>query len=464
MFVLSDFKFPDVIDFSLGNLDPQFEMIGDPAATNLGIVEFTTRRHEKRPDQIQAFARLENFSLEPVNVTLELYLDDGADPIDARQTEIPGLDPEEPGKNFATVAFTLDDIERGVLRLTHDHVDALAVDNAAWAVVNVPRRARLLFVSSGNVAMERALRTRKAEELAEIDFGAPSIVATEDYLGKADSGFWDLIIYDRCVPKGMPQANTLFIGQFPPDKRWEPGQTISVPQIIDSDRTHPLMQLLDLGNVDILESYEVKPPAGGTVLIESNKGPIFAVGPRDGLEDAVLGFDFERAENDGSRYYNTNWPLRRSFPVFVQEVITYLGGQAESLTTASVVPGQPFEMHLPGGPEQLQVTWPDGSNAPVRRGRQNRYTVTQTDQLGVYEIALDGSSAQRFAVNLFDPLESDIAPVSGKAVKRIGNVKVDVSSQPNWQTARFEGWKLLALLGLGVLVLEWYIYNRRVYV
>ncbi len=66
-------------------------------------------------------------------------------------------------------------------------------------------------------------------------------------------------------------------------------------------------------------------------------------------------------------------------------------------------------------------------------------------------------------MNLFDPLESDIEPVAGEAV-RIGNVQVAVSSKPQGQVARIEVWKLLALLGLGVLLLEWYIYNRRVYV
>jgi hypothetical protein len=31
------------------------------------------------------------------------------------------------------------------------------------------------------------------------------------------------------------------------------------------------------------------------------------------------------------------------------------------------------------------------------------------------------------------------------------------------EPARREAWKLLLLLGLGVLLFEWYIYNRRVY-
>jgi hypothetical protein len=177
-----------------------------------------------------------------------------------------------------------------------------------------------------------------------------------------------------------------------------------------------------------------------------------------------LGFDFERADADGNRFYNTTWPLRRSFPVFVQEVINYLGSRTESLSGDAIIPGQPYELHLPDGPEEVDIRLPDRSGSTVRRGRQNRYTFTRTDQLGVYEVAEDDGRVHRFAVNLFDSLESDIQPVSGEGIKRIGNVRVDVTTGPMATTIRRHAWKLLALLGLGVLVLEWYIYNRRVYV
>ncbi|MDH3717859.1 MAG: VWA domain-containing protein [Planctomycetota bacterium] len=460
MFVLSDFKLPEVADFSLGNLDPKLEMIGAPGAVNVGIVNFSTRRHQQRPDQIQALARLENFGPQAVTVTSELFLD--GELIDVQESRIPGEDPEKPGQNFTQVVFTLDDTEAGILHLVSDYQDLLPLDNQAWAVVNAPQRTRILFVSPGNTAFQRALSTRKAQELAEVRLAEPTVLETKNHQRQAEAGLYDLIIYDRCQPQEMPRCNTLFIGRPPVGDRWTFGNAIEVPQIIDTERTHPLMQLLDLGNVDILESFEVKPPAGGTVLIESQHGAIFAVAPREGFEDAVLGFEFQRTDDDGNDYYNTNWPRRRSFPVFVQEVISYLGNSEQTLASTTVVPGQPYELHLPEGPDQLDVTRPDGTSFTLRRNQHNRYSFSQTDQLGVYELQ-HGQSRYRFAVNLFDPLESDIEPVPGQAV-RIGNVEVAVSSKPDWHLARYEIWKLLALLGLGVLLLEWYIYNRRVYV
>ena len=66
---------------------------------------------------------------------------------------------------------------------------------------------------------------------------------------------------------------------------------MTYPQIIDTDRAHPLMQWLDLGDVDIAAARPVTPPSGGTRLIDSSKGTLLAIAPREGFEDAVLGFD-----------------------------------------------------------------------------------------------------------------------------------------------------------------------------
>ena len=75
---------------------------------------------------------------------------------------------------------------------------------------------------------------------------------------------------------------------------------------------------------------------------------------------------------------------------------------------------------------------------------------------------LEGTKfVQRFTVNLFDTLESNIAPAKDESIQ-IGHVKVE--GHAGYQPVRQETWKWLVLAGLVVLLLEWYIYNRRVYV
>ena len=77
---------------------------------------------------------------------------------------------------------------------------------------------------------------------------------------------------------------------------------------------------------------------------------------------------------------------------------------------------------------------------------------------------------ERFAVNLFDRQESDVRvrPTQGgdgKTIQpadiRIGNI--DVEATVGQTPSRTEMWKVILACALFVLILEWYIYNRRVY-
>ena len=63
-------------------------------------------------------------------------------------------------------------------------------------------------------------------------------------------------------PDTMPQSNTLFIGSLPPQGGWSAGRQGAAPQVIDVDNAHPLMQLIDLGNVRFAEGAAVEGPPG----------------------------------------------------------------------------------------------------------------------------------------------------------------------------------------------------------
>ena len=80
--------------------------------------------------------------------------------------------------------------------------------------------------------------------------------------------------------------------------------------------------------------------------------------------------------------------------------------------------------------------------------------------------------ASAFVVNLFDPRESDLAPrglvPEGVPADKAEAYTIKIGHSPvagvrRTAPARQDWWKLLALLALGVVLLEWYIYNRRVY-
>src|SRR5690606_17617541 len=118
-------------------------------------------------------------------------------------------------------------------------------DNVAYAAINTPRQARVLLVTPGNDLLKLALQTDEAAKLAELSTADPAILTTKAFEEQASAGQYDLIIFDRCSPPKMPQANTLFIAAIPPGGEWKGGEP-QLPAIIDTDRAHPLLQLVEL--------------------------------------------------------------------------------------------------------------------------------------------------------------------------------------------------------------------------
>jgi von Willebrand factor type A domain/Aerotolerance regulator N-terminal len=486
LFILSDGKFPPVEHFSLGNLEPVFMPIGKSTAENVGITAFSVRRNEDHQNELEAFGSLQNFGATQVAVPVDLLLNGNV--IDGSTVHV------QPGE-IAGVSFNLGEIDSGVLELRLTQSDAFPDDDRAWAAVNSSRRPKVLLVTPGNEALEMALATPRAGEMAEVTKAKPDVLTSKEHQRAAAAGAFDLIIYDRCQPLQMPHANTLFIGAVPPperetalaaanaaaasavaksptdnpapndkapiDKGWSLGTPVVYPQIIDSDRTHPLMQWLDLGDVDIAEAQPVTPPAGATRLLDSNKGTLLAVAPREGFEDAVLGFDIYTVDKDGEQTPNTTWPIRRSFPAFVHAVLGYLGGANNIQLAETIQPGQPIMLKSNATAEELTVRSPEGTTFAVPRRQGSAFQFNDTNELGAYEVSAGSKIVERFTVNLFDPAESDIPPAKDKSIQ-IGSVTI--AGQANYEPVRQETWKWLLLAGLVVLLVEWYIYNQRVYV
>jgi hypothetical protein len=449
VYIFSDGKFPNVEGFSLGNLSPVFVPIGSSDAPNVGITALGTRRREDQRELLQAFARLENVGDQAIKAQVELFRDDSLADVDNVQ-----LEPHGSGG----VVFELGELHEGVLKLRASAGGALRLDDEAWAVIDPPARTKMLLVTAGNDALELAFKTESAAELADVTVARPDALETKEYQSKAAAGYYALVIYDQCQPKQLPQADTLFIGTLPPGSSWTWGANVEVPQIIDVDTAHPLMQLLDLGDVKFAEGRVLRPPAGGTVLIDTHAGPLLAIAPREGYEDVVLAAEIVGTNQQGERYANTDWPLRLSFPVFVLNTITYFGGSGTAAAAASVQPGQTIALRSAESAADLRVRMPSGKTATLTRESADAFSFSGTDELGVYQVEEPKQPIRRFAVNLFDAAESNIG---SRADIQIGYT--DVKGKATWEGARSELWKIVLLVALFVLCLEWYIYNRRVY-
>jgi len=335
----------------------------------------------------------------------------------------------------------------------------MAADDQAWTAIDPPRRSRVLLVTAGDQALELAATTASAKDIAEVEVQAPAMLETDDYRKRAATGYWSLVIYDNCTPREMPQANTFFIGKLPPGGEWrsksdspEPG-----PQIIDVEITHPLMQLIDLGNVRFVEGLTLIPPSGSSSLITTSAGTLLAIAPRGTHQDEVLGATLVGTDEKGERFANTDWPLRISFPVFVLNTLRFLTGSDSAGAVTTVQPGQPVTLLAAAGSGVTTIQMPTGERVELPANVERRQ-FTETGQIGPYRIEETGQLVRHFTVNLFDSAESDIVP---REEVRLG--LEDVTGQASWAGGRTELWHWLLCAVLGVLCLEWYIYNRRVY-
>jgi hypothetical protein len=452
LYLFTDGGFESVPDFALGNLTPIYVPLGTPQPDNVGIMAFSVERNPEKQGRIEAFARLENTGT--ADVTGELTLSIDGELADASQLRIAA-------QGEAGVQFELGSLQQGVLQISWQRPDHLALDNVAYAVAGVPRRARVLLVTAGNEALVSAATTAEAQATAEVTVQGTEYLATQEYRDAAAAAAWDFVIYDRCVPPAMPEANTWFVGQVPPLTGWSRGPTEPLPFIIDTDRAHPLTQLVDMGSVrHIYDGFVIKGPAGAASLFESASGPLLVIASRGGFEDAALGFEIVGKSADGKLIPKTDWPARSSFPLFVMNVLGYLGGLQGSVAVVGGQPGIPAALQSRAPAEHLDIRLPSGKVSRVFRKNQNAFVFADTDELGVYEVS-EGSAAevtQRFAVNLLDRRESNLAP---RAAIELGFETV--TGQVAAAVSRRELWKPLLLLALGVLLFEWYVFNRRIF-
>ncbi len=468
LYIFSDGRFPEVGGFSLGNLRPLFLPLGSFEGQNLAITAFNTRRNEERPELQQAFVQVANFSGKEQTAVVEIYVEDRL--VDAAELTI---GPE----NVASATFHLNGEQEGVLRARLDipagFQDQLSLDNVATAVMGQRRDARVLLVTPGNTTLESALATERASRLAKVEKVSPDVLKTDAFQEQSQTEVYDLVIFDQCAPVAMPRAHTLFVGRLPPIEEWlakSTSEPVFAPQIIDWQRSHPLLNLVELGNVQIADSRLPRPPLGGRVLIDSTQGPLFAIAPRDRYEDAVLGFEIVGTAADGSRTFNTDWPRKHSFPGFWLNVLEYFaGGRGEA--SAHNRPGRLVELRFAESTQPLELELPDGERQRVELDSSGRLTLHETGQLGVYQIWEGSQVKKRFAVNLFDREESAIRlrvrPDGEEGLKVVDSLSigyVDVAAQSPNSAVRRELWKPLLVGALIILMIEWYIYNRRVYV
>ena len=474
------------------------------------------------------FVSIANLDIETAQRRIEVWADDVL--IEAK--DLVTLDPQ------TRTEVIVDDVPRGAsvieVRLTSitgtTATDVLALDDRAWAIVAEDRIREILIVGEGDAYLETALTFLPNVTL----FG----VKPSEYPAKAarpDGTSWDLIIFEDFVPVELPRTAVLLIAPPRTSELGEVVGSLTDPGIGTPSPDEPILKFVDLSSVHIGKATKLVAPSWArTVLQGPASSPLLYIGENEGQRAAVMAF-LPR---------NSDLPLQVAFPVLMANLTgELLGGSAAP--TEAIAPGDPVTIPLPSRATSLLVTRPDGSVVELVPATAGAASVafSQTDLLGVYTavavypsptpgpsgatptptpfatVSPTGSAGAptlapgasptpaptaapvnpnapvRFAVDLFDPSESDIAPGSPSAIEALGRqpgtspspdaspdgsagatsaptVEPGASATPDASgvpgggavderpVARDELWVLIVLVVLTFLIAEWLVYHR----
>ena len=428
MVLFSDGKLSDRDDVGARAINMIYRKIGS-STNNAGIVGFSTRKPEEGQSQHQTFVLVHNEHTSALDSTLSLFFEDSL--IAVEEIAVP------PGED-REVLFAHGDFGHGVLRVELDHEDDLGVDNRAWLTLRPASRVRVLLVGAQNSTssfyLKRALGLEPRVEL--------SAVSPEDYLVNND---FDLTIFNGFDPEVLPAGSMVFFDSLPPIPGVGSSGEIENPPVLATDKEHPAMRFLNPGNLGVLSARRLELPSGSKTLISTRGGPLIADVSRGGQQILIVAFDLSES----------NWPLRLSFPLFIQNVVSWTP-RASQGGGASVSTGDSIALMPAPDVEVATITPPGDAAATVMKLDPLRPVYFgATEKAGIYSIRR-GDETEQVAVNLLHRGESSIAPTESIG---FGRGAIVAEHGPVKQTR--ELWRWFVWVAVAILIAEWWVYSRR---
>jgi hypothetical protein len=406
---------------------------------NVAITALASRSLAGQPPQL--FAQLTNYGAEDAEVVFSLRINDDPVPLVSERYTIPARGTRE---IVSTDALTQDftTLQADVTLTVDSPVrDYLEVDNTAWSVAQSSGERRILLVTQGNLFLEQVLRSLPGLEYFSI--GVDRALPTRPY---------DLYIFDNTLPPILPAGDVLLINPPRSDESlFTVGAETEQVGEIDTAADDPRLAFVDFGNVNILKFRQVQDTGWADALITAGGSPLLLAGEAQGRQLAILTFDLR----------NSDLPLQITFPVLISNLMAWFTPDNVLVTTEALQVGDPVTIRPPLDATAVRITAPDGTPHDLSIERDT-LLFTETLSSGLYRVEVFGVDptqpmmpAQTFAVNLFNPVESDITP---RTVTLGG---VTVTGEAAEELGQREFWSLIALLALLVLLIEWYAYHRQ---
>lgn len=392
-----------------------------------------------RPTQTGAelFTRIANHGETERSVILSFYSNDAllqAQPLDLKAGETQSVVLPNLPREAAVYQAKLSRPDQSTQPL-----DALPLDDAGFAVNNPAGARRVLIVSRGNVFLEQLLA-------AIPDLQAFRALPQKDGTVHLPTDEFELYIFDGLVPNELPFKPTLFIN--PPENSVLRVDGVfsdtANARVIDS----PVTRDVNWSSVHVREAKHITPPQWAKTLVDSEGGPLVVAGDTGVRRVGAITFDL----------HDSDLPLQITFPILAVNLINYLAPGRAFNAPDGLHPGDSLTIRPAAAVSTVAIASPS-NQIYTARPVDGSVVYKDTRELGAYAVTSingDQQTVDYFAVNLFDPTESNIRPV---AAIRIGQSQISAApaTEQGWQ----EWWPWLAALALLILLIEWWVYHGR---
>jgi len=428
---------------------------------NVGITSMDARRDYERPEILEVTAAVQNFGPIPVQVDAALYVDGNI--VDVQSLQLDPADPTSdanaplPGSMKLAVFDEIEFEGGGVVEVVLKLDDALSADDRVWTILDPPRHTKVLLVTDGNMFLEDVLQTLPLDLVTMTAGGYER--ADDETIRDADRSLFDVVMLDRHSTARLPQGNYLFWGAVPKIDGVTAGPIISDQVIFNWDETHPVLRYVAVETLEVFQWLQLTLPREAVSIIDGQTSSVLAYLARDASQFLISAFGLVVKDDRSNEMMNTDWVASVDFVVFMQNAIQFLAANLAATGKRSVSPGEPVTLPIPARVAEVKIIRPDGVEAVTPTGQYQTIHYASTRVVGTYRVEPGVPGDNVFAVNLFNPTESNVAPVetvtigADGAQPQMAGVQV---SKPAWP------YLLLALLAL--LILEWIIYNQRVFV
>lgn len=321
--------------------------------------------------------------------------------------------------------------------------DGLMEDNRIYSVVKQKEAKRVLLSTEQNVFLEKALNTLKDIELYKTN---PDEKINEEF---------DLYIFDGDHQGQLPQkGNILFINPRKDNVYFKAGEELSGGKAAIA--SHAITKYMTNSDFVVSRVSSIDMPYWASPLITVNENNVSFAGELKGRKVAAIGFDL----------HNSDFPLTLEFPVFVNNLISYLMDR-DTMSNTQYSCGDEIEINPLPETESVSVKGPDGVNTEL----SSKYPLKpyeKTSTTGIYEISQKAGDKQiekLVAVN-FPVSESGPAGIvdtvnSNETEEKNATEAQDKADSVVNNRGGFNLLNILLLTALIIAAVEWLVYVRQ---